>query len=132
MYTTAVKRDFVARHYLIGGDWGAENQEHQHHYQVELQLTGATLDEHGFLVDIVEIARALDDGVDYLRDRTLNDLPEFTGLNPSLEHLSRILCHLLTKHINSTRFSRVRVQTSESDSAWSAYEETIVGRSVFV
>ena len=25
MYTVAVRRDLIARHYLIGGDWGAEN-----------------------------------------------------------------------------------------------------------
>jgi 6-pyruvoyltetrahydropterin/6-carboxytetrahydropterin synthase len=43
MYTVAVKRDFVAQHFLVGGDWGAENQKHSHHYEVELQLEGATL-----------------------------------------------------------------------------------------
>ncbi len=126
MYTTAVKRDFVARHFLIGGDWGAENQEHQHRYQVELQLMSETLDENGYVVDILEITRALDECVSYLRERTLNDLPEFAGLNPSIEHLSRILCHLLRKRIKSTQFSGIRVQTWESDSAWSAYEETLV------
>ncbi|MBT7783576.1 MAG: 6-carboxytetrahydropterin synthase, partial [Anaerolineae bacterium] len=55
MYTVAVKRKFVAQHFLIGGDWGAENFLHSHHYQVELQLEGATLDKHGYLVDIVDI-----------------------------------------------------------------------------
>jgi 6-pyruvoyltetrahydropterin/6-carboxytetrahydropterin synthase len=32
MYTVAVRRDFIAQHYLIGGDWGAENELHAHHY----------------------------------------------------------------------------------------------------
>ena len=27
MYTIAIKSDFVAQHYLIGGDWGEENQK---------------------------------------------------------------------------------------------------------
>ena len=35
MYSVAVKREFVAQHFLIGGDWGAENDWHSHHYQVE-------------------------------------------------------------------------------------------------
>lgn len=26
MYTVAVKRDFVSQQYLIGGNWGAENE----------------------------------------------------------------------------------------------------------
>ena len=38
MYTLAVQRDFVAQHYLIGGDWGAENFWHSHHYRLEVQL----------------------------------------------------------------------------------------------
>ena len=40
MYTVTITRDFVAQHFLIGGDWGAENQWHSHHYQVEVRLEG--------------------------------------------------------------------------------------------
>ena len=35
MYTLSVKRDFIARHYLIGGDWGPENFPNSHHRGVE-------------------------------------------------------------------------------------------------
>ena len=59
MYTLAVRRDFMAQHALIGGDWGAENQPHSHHYILELQMEAAGLDRHGFLVDIVEVEQAL-------------------------------------------------------------------------
>ena len=82
-YTLAVKRDFVARHFLFGGDWGAENDLHSHHYQVEVQLEGKTLDKHGYLVDIVAVEAHLEELVAYYRDQTLNDLPEFAGLNPA-------------------------------------------------
>jgi 6-pyruvoyltetrahydropterin/6-carboxytetrahydropterin synthase len=122
MYTTAVKRDFVAQHYLIGGDWGAENQLHSHHYQVQVELTGETLDQHGYMVDIVDISRALDELCAYFRDRTLNELTEFAGLNPSIEHLSRIFCHAYLKRIQAANLTRVRVQIWENDIAWSAYE----------
>ncbi len=84
MYTVAVKRDFVAQHFLIGGDWGAENNLHSHHYALELRLEGDRLDRHGYLVDIVEIEHALTELVNHYRDHTLNDLPEFAGLNPSI------------------------------------------------
>src|SRR5215475_2403195 len=69
MYTVAITRDFVAQHFLIGGDWGAENQWHSHHYQVEVRLEGATLDQHGYLVDIVDIETNLEAMVDYFRDK---------------------------------------------------------------
>ena len=38
MYTLGVRRDFIARHFLIGGDWGPENFSNSHHYVLELQL----------------------------------------------------------------------------------------------
>jgi 6-pyruvoyl-tetrahydropterin synthase/NADPH:quinone reductase-like Zn-dependent oxidoreductase len=125
MYTTAVKRDFVAQHYLIGGEWGAENEKHSHHYQVEVQLRGATLDQHGYLVDIVNITEALETLIAQLRDRTLNDLPEFAGLNPSIEHLARIICQSFVQRLRAPNLSGVRVQIWENDIAWSAYEQTL-------
>ena len=60
MYTVAVKRDFVGQHFLIGGDWGAENFWHSHHYVVEVQLEGEELDKHGYLTDITDIEHNLE------------------------------------------------------------------------
>ncbi len=122
MYTVAVKRDFVAQHFLIGGDWGAENEWHSHHYHVELQLSGPTLDHHGYMVDIVDIEHHLDDLVTYYRDKTLNDLPEFAGLNPSIEHFSRILCRSLSERIEAPNLSLVAVQIWENDIAWARFQ----------
>jgi len=121
MYTVAVKRDFVAQHFLIGGDWGAENDKHSHHYVVELRLEGAALDQHGYLVDIVDIERHLDEMVAYYRDQTLNDLPEFAGLNPSIEHFSRILCQNLAIHITAPNLDALSVVIWENDIAWASY-----------
>jgi 6-pyruvoyltetrahydropterin/6-carboxytetrahydropterin synthase len=123
MYTVAVKRSFVAQHYLIGGDWGAENERHSHHYQVEVRLEGRTLDRHGYLVDIVEIERSLAALVDGYRDRTLNDLPEFAGLNPSLEHFARLLCQQLNDRISAANLTAVTVVLWENDIAWAAYRQ---------
>jgi 6-pyruvoyltetrahydropterin/6-carboxytetrahydropterin synthase len=123
MYTVAVKRSFVAQHYLVGGDWGAENERHSHHYQVEVRLEGRTLDRHGYLVDIVEIERQLAALVDGYRDRTLNDLPEFAGLNPSLEHFARLLCQQLNDRINAATLTAVTVVLWENDIAWAAYRQ---------
>ena len=125
MYTTAVKRDFVAQHYLIGGEWGAENEKHSHHYQVEVQLMGEGLDQHGYLVDIVDITRVLDELIAQLRDKTLNDLADFADLNPSIEHLARIICQSFVQRIQAPHISRVRVQIWENDIAWSSYERPV-------
>jgi len=124
MYTVAVRRNFVGQHYLIGGDWGAENQWHSHHYQIELQLEGATLDQHGYLVDIVDIEHHLEALIASYRDKTLNDLPEFAGLNPSIEHFARILCESLSARIAAPNISALTVRLWENDIAWAAYRLT--------
>ena len=121
MYTLAVRRDFVAQHFLIGGDWGAEDQWHSHHYVLELQLEGDTLDRHGYLVDIVNVEAALEEVVAHYKDKTLNELPEFAGLNPSIEHFSRIVCQRLAERVRADNLTTVAVRIWENDIAWTSY-----------
>jgi len=128
MYTVAVKRDFIARHFLIGGDWGSENELHAHHYTLELQLQGSELDQHGYLVDIVDIEKALDELVCRYRDSTLNDLREFSDLNPSIEHFSRILCLKLADRIKAGNVQNLEVRLWENDIAWAAFRLAVANR----
>ena len=121
MYTLAVRRDFIARHYLIGGDWGAENFPNSHHYVLELQLEGRELDQHGYLVDIVDVEKHLDEIVNYYKDQMLNDKPEFAGLNPSLEHFARILATSLNERIKAANVTGLEVVLWENESAWAAH-----------
>jgi len=122
MYTLAVRRDFIARHFLIGGDWGAENLPNSHHYILELQLSGNELDQHGYLVDIVDVEKHLDEVVSYYKEQMLNDKPEFTGLNPSIEHFSRILATELNIRIQAKNITALKVVLWEHENAWAAYQ----------
>ncbi|MBI5577527.1 MAG: 6-carboxytetrahydropterin synthase [Deltaproteobacteria bacterium] len=123
MYTVAVQRELIAQHFLIGGDFGPENQPHSHHYRVEVRLAGRSLDSHGFLVDIDEVAALLAELLEIYRDKTLNHLPEFQGLNPSIEHLCRLLCRRLAGRLNRRNLATVTVVIRESDVAWAACTE---------
>jgi 6-pyruvoyltetrahydropterin/6-carboxytetrahydropterin synthase len=121
MYTLSVKRDFIARHFLIGGDWGPENFPNSHHYVLELQMEGKELDQHGYLVDIVDVEKHLDELVNYYKDQMLNDKSEFAGLNPSIEHFSRILATSLSDRIKADNITAIKVVLWENESAWAAY-----------
>jgi 6-pyruvoyltetrahydropterin/6-carboxytetrahydropterin synthase len=122
-YTVAVQRDFVAQHFLFGGDWGAENSIHSHHYRVEVRLVGRELDAHGYLVDIVDIETHLEELVTRYRDKSLNELPEFQGLNPSIERLSRIMCQTLSGRIRAANIHAVTVRIWENEIAWAAFRQ---------
>ena len=123
MYMVAVKRDFEAQHFLIGGDWGPENDLHEHHYQVEVQLQGKMLDQHGFLVDIVDIEHHLEALVEYFRGKVLNEFEEFKGLNASIENFSRIMCKSLSNKISEANISTVTVKLWENDIAWASFRD---------
>lgn len=122
MYTVAVKQDFVAKHYLLGADAaGPESRLHSHDYRVEVQLEGKSLNRDGYLVDIVVIRENLEAVLVKYRERTLNEAPEFVGLNPSVEHFARILCEELCKRTGTQDLSAVTVRLWEDESAWAAF-----------
>jgi 6-pyruvoyltetrahydropterin/6-carboxytetrahydropterin synthase len=125
VFIVAVSRDFIARHFLFGGDWGPENQIHSHHYRVEVQLEGSELDQHGYLVDIVDIEQALEAQVAYYRDKVLNELPEFAGLNPSIERLARFFSDALCERLLSTPLTAVAVKIWENEIAWTSFRREL-------
>lgn len=122
MYSLGVRREFIARHFLIGGDWGPENFPNSHHYTLELVLEGSNLDQHGYLVDIVDVEKHLDDVVGYYKEQMLNDKPEFAGLNPSIEHFARILAMTLNERIKAQNISGLKVVLWEHANAWAAFQ----------
>ena len=125
MFTLGIERRFIARHRMVGGDWGPENELHSHPYRLEVAVEGETLDGHGFLVDLVDLDRRLDGLIGQYRERILNELPAFAGLNPSLENFARILCTSLVAETETAGFGAVTVRLWESDSAWAAFREAL-------
>ena len=120
MYRLAVTREFIAQHFLIGGDWGAENRKHSHHYRLDILLRGATLDRHGYLADIVEVERAIEATLSRYRDRTLNELEAFADLNPSLERFAKVLHDELNPVLASDRLT-LTLKLWENERDWAGY-----------
>jgi len=121
MYQLNVQREFIAQHFLTVPNCGPENEWHSHHFTVEIQLEGEQLTEHGYLTDIDEVKSALDELVSRYADHTLNDLPEFEGLNPSIEHFSRIFCQSLEDRLSTDNLTAFTVRIWEDDEAWASY-----------
>ncbi len=120
-----VRRDFVAQHYLTVPNCGPENEWHSHHFEVEVTLKGEGLNQNGYLVDIVEVESILDTLVERYRDTTLNDLPEFKDMNPSIEHFSRIFWTSFCEELETNRLDTVRVKMWEDEDAWASYASSV-------
>jgi len=125
MYTVSVEREFTAKHYLIGGDFGDENDLHSHEYKVQVRLTGDNLDNHGFLVNIYDINRQLDNTIETYREQTLNDLPPFKDVNPSVEHFARIFCHAFLDGMDASGIESISVRIWEYEDTWVEYSRHI-------
>ena len=123
MYSLSLQRDFIASHYLVGGDWGPENDPHAHPYRVEIRLSAERLDHHGYLIDLDELEQIIDACVDAYRDRLLNDLPEFEGLNPSIEHFSRCFFDHVVEGLTREQLVSLEVRLWETADAWASYRE---------
>ena len=67
------------------------------------------------------IEAALEALIARYRDQTLNDLAEFAGLNPSIEHFSRILCQALASQLTAANLTALSIRLWENDIAWASY-----------
>jgi 6-pyruvoyltetrahydropterin/6-carboxytetrahydropterin synthase len=123
MYEVGLRKGLVSYHYMIGGDFGEENELHPHSYLVEAVLVGNDLDGYGFLTDIDELQAAMDRIAARFENRILNDLPEFSGVNPSLERFCRVWCDELWRTLDAPALERITVRIWESGEAFAGYTE---------
>jgi 6-pyruvoyltetrahydropterin/6-carboxytetrahydropterin synthase len=120
-YELTVTREFIAQHYLTVPNPGPEGEVNSHHFTVELRFTGPELGEYGYLVDIDAVDAILDTLVDRYRDTLLNDLPEFEGLNPSIEHFSRVFGDRVADALSNPTPVRLTVRIWEDDTSWASH-----------
>jgi 6-pyruvoyltetrahydropterin/6-carboxytetrahydropterin synthase len=121
-----VKREFIAQHYLTVPDpEPPEGDVHSHRFTVEVEFAADSLAEYGYLVNINEVESLLDDIEGRYRDTLLNDLPEFEGRNPSVEHFARIVCDRFREAFSGDNPDEVTVRIWEDDLAWASYRTTI-------
>ncbi|MDY6818129.1 MAG: 6-carboxytetrahydropterin synthase [Halobacteriales archaeon] len=121
MYAVTVRRDFIAQHFLTVPNPGPEGELHSHHFEVEVELAGPSLNEYGYLVDIDQVNGVLDEIESRYRDATLNELPEFEGRNPSVEHFARIIAGRFDDGIDTDPIDTIAVTVWEDQTAAATY-----------
>lgn len=125
MYRVSVSTEFVAQHFLTVPDPGPEGEVHSHHYGLDVECEGPELNEYGYLLDIDELTAAVEAVEGRYRDELLNDLGEFEGLNPSVEHFARIVADRLAGDLPMPEVETVRVTLHEDDVARASYERAV-------
>jgi 6-pyruvoyltetrahydropterin/6-carboxytetrahydropterin synthase len=94
-----------------------------------LKIKTAAVHSSSDLADDLPVRPGVADGLDRLvnfyRDKTLNELPEFKDLNPSIEHFARILCQNLAAHIPTDQLDALSVKIWENDMAWAEFRKKL-------
>jgi 6-pyruvoyltetrahydropterin/6-carboxytetrahydropterin synthase len=123
MHSLMLTTEFCAQHFLIGKDFGEENFKHSHRYKFEIEIKSKHLDEFNFIIDIVQLKQDLDTIVAHFDNKTLNELPEFSNQNPSLELFSKILWQKCNGQFNLPEDGHIIVRLWEDNIAQATYLE---------
>ncbi len=78
-----------------------------------MRLAGTELDALGMLIDYREVKLALAEAIAPFDHAYLNDLPEFTTVNPTSENIARLLYSRVKDHLFTTDDLRRRVRLVE-------------------
>lgn len=112
--TVSRKAHFNAAHRLYRKDWSFEKNDsifgkcnnenfHGHNYELTASVTGQVDPETGYVIDLKELTRIIYEEVEVPFDhKNLNlDVPEFTELNPTAEHIAYVIWNKIKKRLDA-------------------------------
>jgi 6-pyruvoyltetrahydropterin/6-carboxytetrahydropterin synthase len=122
MYEVSVQAQFSAAHRLRLSD-GSFEPPHGHDWHVTVTFAGEELDAIGVLVDFVAAEARLRCVVAQLHHTDLNACPAMRGLNPSAEHVARVIFELMSQDAELDRTLQ-RVRVTEAPGCAATYVRT--------
>jgi 6-pyruvoyltetrahydropterin/6-carboxytetrahydropterin synthase len=120
MYEVTIRRRFAAAHQLRGYRGKCEDL-HGHNWIVEVGVEGTELDDVGLLLDFKALKNHVDDVLEELDHKYLNDHEWFKNRNPSSEYLALFLHEQITARLDSPGLELTFVRVWESDDAAATY-----------
>lgn len=122
VYEIYVKDHFSAAHALKGYN-GNCSRLHGHNWVIEVFVKCRKLNPIGIGIDFRDIKKNLKDILEKLDHTNLNDLAEFSTINPSSENIAKIIYEELSQRFNTGDIKVSRVKVCETPGCGSAYGE---------
>lgn len=123
MYEVTVTANISASHHLRGYHGKCENV-HGHNYRVQATARTEKLNEIGLALDFGDLRKELKAIAERFDHHDLNQLPEFSEINPSSENISRVIFDLLTQTVNRPGVSIYQVRVWETEGSFVTYRKT--------
>jgi 6-pyruvoyl-tetrahydropterin synthase len=129
VYTVTVSSHLMIAHSFRGEVFGPAQRLHGATYVVEVTFRRAGLDADGIVVDIGRASAALQQIIDELNYRNLDDEPVFAGQNTTTERLAREVADRMAGRVLAgelavapSALAGLAVTLRESPTAWASYE----------
>jgi len=108
------EQDFSAAHFLR--EYGGQcEQLHGHNYRVQVSVGCDKLDAEGLVVDFAALKAAMQAVINRFDHQLLNEIPPFDKLNPSLEHLARLIAEEVAARLDGDRVRVTECRLWETD-----------------
>ncbi len=109
MFEVSVEDTFAAGHALRGYRGKCENP-HGHNYKVQITLHGEQLDHIGLLFDFKDLKTAMNEIIERLDHKFINDIAPFIEMNPSAENMAKYFYDEIKVLLDGKTNGRVRVK----------------------
>ncbi len=118
MFEVRVETNFSSAHHLLNYKGKCENI-HGHNWKVEVTLKGNTLDTSGILVDFKVLKKKVNEIIDYLDHKDINEIAEFKGISPSSENIAKYIYFKVKEEFNNV----FKVSVYETPTSCATYYE---------
>jgi 6-pyruvoyltetrahydropterin/6-carboxytetrahydropterin synthase len=123
MYDLKISSGFSSAHALRGYNGKCENV-HGHNWRIELVVSSGVLNEIGLVVDFKLLKRYLNEVMEMLDHKFINETEFFKEANPSAENIARYIYEEFENKIKLNEIINVavkRVDVYETDSSMASY-----------
>ena len=111
---------FCAAHQYGNSNWsdkkntevfGPDARVHGHNYKLEVTVTGDINPDTGFLIDLGELSKIVNENVLSQLDHSQfeKDVQWFKGKQPSSENMVIFIWEEISKHLKSAKLHRIRI-----------------------
>ncbi len=122
MYRINVRSHFSSAHKLNGYEGACKNM-HGHNWKVRLEIGCTEVDEIGMAMDFNDVKKYLNELMEMLDHKVLNELPPFQTQNPTSENIARWLFDEFEVRINSDTRHIHEVEIWESEKSSVIYSK---------
>lgn len=113
MYEIYVETHFSAAHHLRGYN-GDCAKPHGHNWVVEVHIQCNKLNDIGIGIDFRDVKQVVKSVLSRLDHGDLNELPEFTNVNPSSENIASYVYKSLSQEFQNGNAEVTKVRISEA------------------